>query len=93
VEPLAADLALLGIMYAMRGGLVGILYCALDEECRDMKALMWKLGSRGANYVTWTAEELQNALFSTYPRQPTPVDPGLLVLSLGLSNTPIIGDL
>lgn len=42
--------------------------------------------------MTWTAEELQNVFFSTYPHQPTPVDPGLLVLSIGLSNTPIIGD-
>jgi len=93
VEPLAADLALLGMMYAMRGGLVGILYCALDEECREMKALLSELRSRGPNYVEWTADKLYDALFSTYPHQPTPVDPGLLVLSIGLSNTPIIGDL
>ncbi len=37
--------------------------------------------------------ELQQAFFSTYPHQPTPVNPGLLALSIGLSNTPIIGDL
>ncbi len=88
-----ADLAVLSMMYAIGGGLHGIFQCALREECRDLKKLMRKLGSKGANYITWTAEELQNALFSTYPHQPTPVDPGLLVFSIGLSNTPILGDL
>ena len=93
VEPLAADQALLGMMYAMHRSLHAVLRCALSEECRDLQALMKKLGSRGANFMVWTAEELQNALFSTYPHQPTPVDPGMLVFSIGLSNTPIIGDL
>ena len=93
MDPLSADQALLNMMVAMRGGLSGVLKCALSEECRDLKALIGKLGSRGANLITWTAEELQQAFFSTYPHQPTPVDPGLLVLSLGLSNTPVIGDL
>jgi RHS repeat-associated protein len=92
VEPLAADQALLGMMYAMHRSLHAVLRCALSEECRDLQALMKKLGSRGANFMVWTAEELQKAFFSTYPHQPTPVDPGLLVLSLGLSNTPVIGD-
>ncbi|MCE7989402.1 MAG: DUF3990 domain-containing protein [Caldilinea sp. CFX5] len=92
VEPLAADLALLGMMYAMRGGLVGILQCALSEECREMKALMQKLGSRGANYVEWTADKLYDAFFA-YPEQPRPVDPGLILLSVGVSNVPIWGDL
>ncbi len=87
------DQALLGMMYAIHGGLVGIFECALDEECRGAQALMTALGSEGANFMTWTAENLQQALFGTYPHQPTPVDPGLLVLSLGLSNTPIWGDL
>lgn len=49
--------------------------------------------SRAVKHITWIAEELPRALFCTYPDQPTPVDPGLLALSLGLSNTPIIGDL
>ena len=93
VEPLAADQALLGMMYAMHRSLHSVLRCALSEECRDLQALMKKLGSRGANFMVWTAEELQKAFFSTYPHQPTPVDPGLLVLSIGLSNTPILGDL
>jgi RHS repeat-associated protein len=93
VEPLAADQALLGMMYAMPRSLHAVLCCALSEECGDLQALMKKLGSRGANFMVWTAEELQKAFFSTYPHQPTPVDPGLLVLSMGLSNTPILGDL
>ena len=91
VEPLAADQAVLSMMYAIGGGLHGIFQCALREECRDLKKWIRKLGSKGANFMTWTAEELQNALFSTYPHQPTPVDPGMLVFSIGLSNTPIIG--
>ena len=50
------------------------------------------MGAETAQFVDWRADLLANA-FSTYPHQPTPVDPGLLVLSIGLSNTPIIGDL
>lgn len=84
VEPLAADQAVLSMMYAIGGGLHGIFQCALREECRDLKKWIRKLGSKGANFMTWTAEELQNALFSTYPHQPTPVDPGMLVFSIGL---------
>lgn len=36
---------------------------------------------------------ISKPFFITYLHQPTPVDPGLLILSLGLSNTPVIGDL
>lgn len=67
VAPPAADQALLGMMYAMHGGLVGILRCALDKECRDAQALMTALGSQGLNLIEWTAEQLQQAFFSTYP--------------------------
>lgn len=61
------------------------------NRCR--RSLITALGSKGANCMAWTAENLPQAVFGTCPQQPTPVDPGALVLSLGLSNTPFWGDL
>lgn len=89
------DDRVLSLLFAMGsggGGLVQILQCALDERCRDAQEWLALLGSQGANAMVWNAAALQQ-VFATYPQPTTPVDPGLLALSIGLSNTPIRGDL
>ena len=54
---------------------------------------MDELESQGTNLIRWTAQNLQQVFFRTYPHVSRPVSPGALVLSLALSHTPIFGDL
>jgi len=61
------DLELLSNLYAMGMGLGDILECALDEECKNMHALINDLGAQTYNALAWSAEGLSNVFFSTYP--------------------------
>ena len=87
------DQAALAMIHAMGGGFVEILHCLNDAQCRGLKDTIDELGSQGANFVNWTAENLQQAFISTYPHVTRPVSPSVLVLSLALSNTLVFGDL